>query len=132
LKEFVCWGNNITKIENLPDSLEKFHCWENNIKKIENLPESLQDFCYTGSQVQFVDNVTIERYKKFFSEFEIEDYTKIKKCQRVVIKWYYRRKRKAKLVSNAVHNWVWKPLCRDGSYGVRLRLDTKELGLNPE
>jgi hypothetical protein len=79
-----------------------------------------------------VDNVTIKRYKKFFGEFDVTKYTKIKKCQRVVIKWYHRRKKSAKVISNTVHDWVWKPLCRDGKFGVRLRLDTKELGLNPE
>jgi hypothetical protein len=79
-----------------------------------------------------VDNVTIERYKKFFGYFDVRDYTKIKKCQRVVIKWYWRRKRKARVVCNAIHDWIWKPICRDWTFGVRLRLDTKELGLNPE
>jgi hypothetical protein len=79
-----------------------------------------------------VDNVTKARYQEFFGEFDVRDYTKIKKCQRVVTSWYWKRKRKAKLISNAVHDWIWKPLCRDGKFGVRLRLDTKELGLNPE
>jgi Leucine-rich repeat (LRR) protein len=128
LTQFYCGGNGVTKIENLPHTLKQFYCIGNSITKIENLPDSLQVFYYWGNPIQFVDNVTIERYKKFFGYFGVSDYTKIKKCQRVVIKWYWRRKRSARVVCNAVHDWIWKPLCRDGSYGVRLLWTPKNLG----
>jgi hypothetical protein len=132
LEYFYCKFNEIIKIENLPRSLIVFICSENNLTKIENLPESLQVFHYEDNTIQFVDNVVIERYEVLFDTFDVKDYTKIKKCQRIMVKWFHRRKRKALIISNAVHDWIWKPLCRDGSYGVRLRLDIKELGLNPE
>jgi hypothetical protein len=104
----------------------------NRITKIENLPESLQKFYCDSNQIQFVDNVTIHDYEKFFGRFNVRDYTKIKKCQRVMTKWFHRRKRKACVIQRVLENWIWKPVCRDGTYSVRLRLDTKELGLNPD
>jgi hypothetical protein len=91
----------------------------------------LRIFKYYGNPIQFIDNVAIERYEKFFGRFHVRDYTKIKKCQLVVIKWYHRRKRKSIIICNIVHDWIWKPVCGDGRFDVRLRLDTKDFGLNP-
>jgi hypothetical protein len=48
-------------------------------------------------------------------------------CQRQVRKWYARRKRKAMIISRASHNWVWKPICNDGTMGIRVKLDLEHL-----
>jgi hypothetical protein len=28
----------------------------------------------------------------------------------------------AKIIQNGVHNWLWKPICNDGTFGINLRL----------
>ena len=130
LQEFHCDFNRITKIENLPESsLKFFFCPSNRITKIENLPESVQVFWFGGNPIEFVDNVSLERYEKFFGEFHVKTYTKIKKIQRIIRKWYWRRKRKAIIISRATYNWVWKPMCADGTIGIRPRLDMGFLGI---
>lgn len=48
-------------------------------------------------------------------------------CQRQVKKWYARRKRKAMIINRACYNWVWKPICKDGTMGIRVKLDLKYL-----
>jgi len=48
-------------------------------------------------------------------------------CQRQVRKWYARRKRKAMIINRACHNWVWKPICKDGTMGIRVKLDLRYL-----
>jgi hypothetical protein len=54
---------------------------------------------------------------------------KIKLCQRQGRKWLGRRDRKARIIQRGCHNWVFRPKCRDGTIGIRPRLDAKYLKL---
>jgi hypothetical protein len=56
-------------------------------------------------------------------EYEEDRKRKIIICQRYIKYWFARRKRKAIIITRACHNWVWKPICNDGTLGIRLRLD---------
>jgi hypothetical protein len=33
----------------------------------------------------------------------------------------------AKIIQAALHNWLWKPICKDGTYGINLRLGLRYL-----
>jgi len=39
------------------------------------------------------------------------------------------KKKAALVITKGCHNWVWKPRCKDGTIGIRPRLDMKELGI---
>ena len=45
------------------------------------------------------------------------------KIARVYKAHYAKRKKAAKIITQGCHNWVWKPICRDGNIGIRPRLD---------
>ncbi|ARR74948.1 hypothetical protein SAGO17_0028 [Mimivirus AB-566-O17] len=51
--------------------------------------------------------------------------------QNVYKSHYTIRKVAATKITNACHNWVWKPYCNDFSIGIRPRLDMIALGINP-
>jgi hypothetical protein len=41
-------------------------------------------------------------------------------------KIYTKNKNKAaKIIQHAMHNWLWKPICKDGTIGINLRLGLK-------
>lgn len=55
--------------------------------------------------------------------------TKCYDCKKtMILLMIFRRKRAARIITQACHNWVWKPICNDGKMGVRIRLDIAELG----
>jgi hypothetical protein len=93
------------------------------------LPESLKLFIFDDNRIQFVDNLGIDEYKLVFGEFYVKDYTNIKKCTRIVDFWYKTHQEAALVITRNCHNWIWKPLCNDGTIGIRPRLDTLELGI---
>ena len=51
----------------------------------------------------------------------------VEKCQKWIKKRYWKRKRKMIIISRACFNWIWKPICRDNTIGIRLKLDLKHL-----
>ena len=54
---------------------------------------------------------------------EFEKYKAATRIQRVWLRKYTKRKYAAKVITDACHNWIWKPLCKDGTIGIRPRLD---------
>ena len=46
-----------------------------------------------------------------------------------VKKWYKKKKQAMIIIERNLFNWVWKPVCNDGTLGVRPRLDIRQLGL---
>ena len=123
-------SQGLTRIENLPDSLQEFNCGYNGITRIENLPDSLQQFRYYNNPIEFVDNLGINEYKSVFDYFRVKDYTNIKKCSRTITNYKKRQKEAATVITQGCHNWIWKPLCNDGTIGIRPRLDTRDLGIS--
>ena len=57
LKKLVMAGNQIQKLENLPDSLHTFDISDNQIQKLENLPDSLHTFYISDNQIQKLENL---------------------------------------------------------------------------
>jgi len=62
--------------------------------------------------------------KVYSSKEEVEA---VKRIQRMYQRHYTTRKVTAIKICNAALNWVWKPICKDGAMGIRLRLDMKDL-----
>ena len=129
LEIFDCNDELVSKIENLPSGLKKFGCCDSSISKIENLPSGLEEFCCDMINIRFIDNLTKEEYESIFGVFDLKNYNKIKLCQKVVKKWFVKRKKAAKIICNAAENWIWKPIGNDGIIGIRPRLDMRALGI---
>jgi len=51
------------------------------------------------------------------------------RIQRMYLRHYTRRKVAARKITRGCHNWVWKPKCKDGTMGIRPRLDTLALDI---
>lgn len=67
-------------------------------------------------------------------DFPIDDtrskkYKAARSIQRAYLRHYTRRKVAARKIVEGCHNWVWKPMCKDGTIGIRPRLDLEELGI---
>jgi Leucine-rich repeat (LRR) protein len=118
LKELDCSFNKITKIENLPESLLELDIIYNRIKVIENLPQNLIYFEFDGNPISHVDNIPIEWFNGHFS---FAWYNFIKKFQRR-FRLRFLRNKSARIIQNGCHNWLWKPVCADGSTGIVPRL----------
>jgi hypothetical protein len=63
VQKLYCYCNNITKLENLPPNLIEVYCYGNKINKIENLPNSLKIFYYYRDNPMITNN--IKKYKRF-------------------------------------------------------------------
>jgi Leucine-rich repeat (LRR) protein len=59
ITEINCSCNSITKIENLPISLQVLNCSCNSIIKIENLPISLQELDCSNNSITKIENLPI-------------------------------------------------------------------------
>jgi hypothetical protein len=73
--------------------------------------------------IKFIDNVEKERIS-----FTLKGYQSVRRIQKRMKRRY--KKAKAIIIQRGCHNWIWKPLCNDGTVGIRPRLDTEALGLN--
>ncbi|KAJ3376759.1 hypothetical protein HDU92_009042, partial [Lobulomyces angularis] len=126
LIEFGCFDNRITKIENLPDSLKIFRCC-NQIKKIENLPLGLSYIDIEGVRVliESVDDVPYD----FWSEFSLKGYQAVKRIQKRLSRRHKFKINAVRRIQAGCRNWIWKPLCKDGTIGIRPRLDLKHFNI---
>ena len=125
LQEFSCFCNQITKIENLPNSLQNFACISNQITKIENLPNGLQKIWFGGNPITMVDDLEISRFNK--GRFELRAYQAIKRLQRRIRYRYNKKTNAAKVIQQGCYNWLYSAKCRDGSMGLMVARDIKEL-----
>ena len=121
LQKFYCSNNQITRIENLPQSLRTFWCDNNRITRIENLPQGLRAFNYINNPITHVDGVEISRVN-----FTLRGYQTIKRTQRRTLR---RFKSNEVILLEALEDWVWKPLSNDNTFGIRPRLDALYLEL---
>ena len=122
LQELDCSFNKIKKIENLPDTLLELDIIYNRIQVIENLPSNLQYFVFDGNPIQFIDNIPFEWFNRNFS---LSWYNCIKIFQRK-FKLRFARKTAAILIGNACHDWIYAPICKDGTVGIVPRLLIKK------
>ena len=126
LTDFNCVVNQITKIENLPETLIYFNCSGNLIRKIENLPRGLKYVWYDRACTRYVDDISLHWWDQR-GGFKLETYNIIKRLQRRIRIRFHIKNRKARIIQNACHNWLWKTKCRDGTMGIVLRLSLKKL-----
>ena len=64
------------------------------------------------------------------NEWTYEKYKMACKIARVYKIHYTKRIKAAAIITEGCHNWVWKPICRDGSIGIRPRLDMKHYDIS--
>ena len=124
LHVFDCIHNKISKIENLSNTLQTFYCWDNQITKIENLPSTLQNFYCAGNPIEFVDNVQFNSIN-----FTLKGYQAIKRIQKRMKRRYRKKFEAANIIQRGCHNWLWKPICNDGTLGINCRISIKELNM---
>ena len=126
LHTFSCQRNLITKIERLPDTLHTFSCQGNRLTKIENLPRYLQVFYCWNNPITYVDNIPIG----WFTErggFILKWYNIIKKLQRRMKKRFLKKNQAARIIQKNCENWLWKPICSDGKFGINVCVSLKDL-----
>lgn len=85
----------------------------------------------TGMRI-FLRIYTLKESKQFMSDFRrFSSYHSIldKKCDEVMLEFCKRRtmEHSAKKIQKACHNWLWKPICKDGSHGINMRLGWKRI-----
>jgi hypothetical protein len=117
LREVFLRGNHITKMnwEGAPSSLHTVNLRYNQITEMnwEGAPSSLRIVYLSG-------NGNGDTIKKYISA---------RRIQRVYLRHYTKRKVAAIKITSHCHAWVWKPKCKDGSVGIRPRLDMAALGI---
>ena len=118
LKYVFLNGNQITEMnwEGAPSSLEYVTLSNNQITEMnwEGAPGSLREVYLWGNG----------NTKK-----EIKEYISARRIQRGYLRHYTKRKVAAIKITSHCHAWVWKPMCKDGSIGIRPRLDMAALGI---
>jgi len=70
----------------------------------------------------------VNGYNEEFKEYKSAR-SAARRIQRAYLRHYTRRKAAARKIVEGCHNWVWKPKCKDGTIGIRPRLDLRELGI---
>ena len=132
--------NEIEKIENLPFYLDKLYIEYNPVHKIENLPLTLRVLAIDCTPITKIENIPIGLAKLFYNNktvthvdnvkisqinFTLKGYQAIRRLQ-IRMKVRYKIKCIIK-IQRACHNWVFSPVCKDNTVGIRLRLDLKYL-----
>ena len=93
------------------------------IPKIDH--NSLQEFYCDNHPIEYVDNIPINWFPD--SEFNLKFYNTIKRVQRRQRIRFRLKNKAAQIIQDGCHNWIWKPILRDGKYGIRPRLDMEAL-----
>jgi hypothetical protein len=94
---------------------------DNNITEInwEGAPSSLTNvYLYFGNRITKI--------------IKLKEYISARRIQRGYLRHYTKRKVAAIKITSHCHAWVWKPMCKDGSIGIRPRLDMAALGIEKE
>ena len=107
LQKLNCGGNSITKLENLPNSLQELYCYNNSITKLENLPNCLQDIWYDKNKITMVDNISIDWFHEGKRNgFSLKFYNTIKRLQRRHRIRFRLKNKAARIIQNGCHNWL--------------------------
>lgn len=112
-------GNAIREMnwDHTPPKLTTVYLDDNGLKHTnwKNVPDSL--------------TTVASRFSAHGFQQEFKEYKAARRIQRAYLRHYTRRKVAARKIIEGCHAWVWKPICQDGTIGIRPRLDTRELGL---
>ena len=122
-----------SKLENLPNPLHELSCSWNWITKLENLPNGLEYIFYDIGKITMVDNLSIDWFREGNRKgFSLDFYNTIKRLQRRHRIRYRLKNKAARIIQNGCHDWVWKPILKDGKNGIYVRLSLKALGIKSE
>ncbi len=66
LKILKCNSNEITSLDNLPNSLTKLYCTNNEITRLDNLPNSLIELCCYDNNIITLDNLPKSLTKLYY------------------------------------------------------------------
>jgi Leucine-rich repeat (LRR) protein len=70
-----------------------------------------------------IDNVELDWFTNKRIKFTYKCYMIIKKLQRKLKNQFQIKLRAILIIQRGCHNWIWKPVCKDGTVGIRLKLD---------
>ena len=124
--------------ENAPKNLQEIWLDHNQIIELrwENSPKNLQYIWLYHNQIREMNFLGApEHIQLYYGPFQNEYKAYKKQCnavrniQRNYLRHFTRRKYAAMVICRASFNWVWKPVCKDGSIGIRPRLDMLALDL---
>jgi hypothetical protein len=74
--------------------------------------------------VKLIDNIEKERVK-----FTLKGYQVVRRIQKRIKRRHANKVKAMTIIQKGCHNWIWKPLCNDGTIGIRPRLDMIDLGI---
>jgi hypothetical protein len=97
-----------------PKNLHTINLWDNELISFE------WDGCPLNLHTIYLDKVNEYSYKQYQMAMKIKQFYK---------KRHSRRKHYANIINHGCHNWVWSPKCKDGTIGIRPRLDIQALGI---
>ena len=124
--------------ENAPKNLQDILLLSNQIRELrwENAPKNLQTIYLGNNEIREMNFLGApEHIQLFYGPFQNEYKAYQKQCnaarvmQRNYLRHFTRRKYASMVICRASFNWVWKPVCKDGSIGIRPRLDMLALDL---
>ena len=79
------------------------------------------------NELTHVDNIPINWFPN--SRFNLKFYNTIKRIQKR-IKFRFKKKSEAVIkIQRGCHDWLWKPILKDGQHGINPRLLIKKLNL---
>ncbi len=105
LQKLWCDSNQITRLDNLPNSLQELSCDNNQLTQLDNLPNSLQELCCDSNQITQLDNLPNSLQKLYcrynpLPSYELE-YWNQKTFERKLNE--FRQKRATKIIKR---NWL--------------------------
>jgi hypothetical protein len=119
--------------DHVPPYLREVDLWNNQITKMnwDSSPRNLTKICLSSNQITEMNwkNVSNKLEDVYGYQQEFKQYKAARRIQQMYLRHYTRRKAAARKIVEGCHAWVWKPLCKDGTIGIRPRLDMLELGV---
>lgn len=144
LYELNCSNNLLKRLPELPYTLIELYCQNNFITDLPCL-DGLSILDCDWDQIMYTPSFRAFRmlmYEHVRMNYPNEDlfyYRMSNNLRRVAatiiqrnFKWYLNKQKFRKSIhvikiQRACHNWLWKPICKDRTYGINLRLGLREL-----
>jgi hypothetical protein len=121
----VSYNSDIKHIPyDFPNTIYDLNIKGTSIERLENI-NSEDIYIHYDEKLKYIDNIEIKWLKHIL--FTWKRYIILKKYQRKIKRRYLQKVSAIKIIQNGCHNWIWKPKCKDGTLGIRLRLDCKYL-----
>lgn len=126
-----CSNNKLTKLPELPDTLIELYCQNNLLTELPHLKNVCILEC-DWHKIVYTPSFKLYKYFLYVSRLRTEEvFIYITRMAAIFIqrniRRYLRRKRLRQSLSvikiqKACHNWLYKIICGDGTYGIQVRL----------